>query len=173
MNVLITPLSTADVDSIAALARRIWQQTYLGIISQAQIDFMLEQRYHRQRLLDELTMPDIWWDQLHVDGQLAGFSSCLRIAGGKEMKLDKIYVDPGRQRLGLGARLIEHAAGRALALGCCTLILAVNKRNQAAIAAYRKHGFAVRESVCVDIGQGFVMDDFIMARSLLMHTAES
>ena len=134
---------------------------------------MIEQRYHRQRLLDELTMPAIWWDQLHVDGQLAGFSSCLRIAGGKEMKLDKIYVDPGRQRLGLGARLIEHAAGRALALGCCTLILAVNKRNQAAIAAYRKHGFAVRESVCVDIGQGFVMDDFIMARSLLMHTAES
>ncbi|HCZ13177.1 MAG TPA: N-acetyltransferase, partial [Candidatus Accumulibacter sp.] len=88
MNVLITPLGTADVDSVAALARRIWQQTYLGIISQAQIDFMLEQRYHRQRLLDELTMPDIWWDQIHVDGQLAGFSSCLRIADGKEMKLD-------------------------------------------------------------------------------------
>ena len=173
MNVLITPLGTADVDPVAALARRIWQQTYLGIISQAQIDFMLEQRYHRQRLLDELTMPDLWWDQLRVDGQLAGFSSCLRIAGGTEMKLDKIYVDPGRQRMGLGARLIEHAAGRALVLGCCTLILAVNKRNQAAIAAYRKHGFAVRESVCVDIGKGFVMDDFIMAKPLPGHAAES
>lgn len=173
MEVLISPVTPADIGFVAALARVVWQQTYPGIISQAQIDFMLEQRYHRQRLLDELTRPDLWWDQLRVDGQLAGFSSCMRVDGGKEMKLDKIYVEPARQRLGLGARLIAHVAERALALGCGTLILAVNKRNQAAIAAYRKHGFAVRESVCVDIGQGFVMDDFIMAKPLPGHTAES
>jgi ribosomal protein S18 acetylase RimI-like enzyme len=53
-----------------------------------------------------------------------------------------------------------------MAAGCTTLILAVNKRNEKAIAAYRKQGFAVRDSVCVDIGNGFVMDDFIMAKPL-------
>jgi ribosomal protein S18 acetylase RimI-like enzyme len=42
----------------------------------------------------------------------------------------------------------------------------VNKQNAQAIAAYRKNGFEVREAVRVEIGNGFVMDDFIMAKSL-------
>ena len=41
-------------------------------------------------------------------------------------------------------------------------MLAVNKRNAAAIAAYRKHGFEIVEAVVKDIGGGFVMDDYIM-----------
>jgi ribosomal protein S18 acetylase RimI-like enzyme len=167
MNILVTPVTVADIEPVIALARLVWQQTYPGIISQQQIEFMLEQRYQPQRLRDELSMPGVWWDQATVDGQLAGFSSCLLTAAGSEMKLDKAYVDPAQQRLGIGARLIEQVASRGREAGCTTLVLAVNKRNERAIAAYRKHGFAVREAVCVDIGNGFVMDDFIMARPLL------
>ncbi|SBT09766.1 Acetyltransferase (fragment) [Candidatus Propionivibrio aalborgensis] len=42
----------------------------------------------------------------------------------------------------------------------------MNKQNVRAIAAYERKGFSVRESVCVNIGGGFVMDDFIMSRSI-------
>jgi hypothetical protein len=42
-------------------------------------------------------------------------------------------------------------------------MLAVNKRNENAIAAYAKHGFAIVESVVKDIGGGFVMDDYVMS----------
>ena len=133
------------------------QAVDLGI-SQAQIDSMLAQRYRASHLLDELATPGIWWDKICLDGTLLGFASSLLTSGAGEMKLDKLYIDPTRQRLGLGARLIEHVSQRALEQGCATLILAVNKQNAAAIAAYRKYGFAVRESVCVDIGDGFVMD---------------
>jgi hypothetical protein len=55
MNVLISPVTSADIEPVIALARLVWQHTYRDIISQAQIDFMLEQRYHPQRLLEELT----------------------------------------------------------------------------------------------------------------------
>jgi ribosomal protein S18 acetylase RimI-like enzyme len=166
MTLQISPVTDADVDTIAALARIVWQDAYPGIITQAQIDFMLEQRYDTRRLLAELAMPEVWWDKASRDGELAAFASSLLTATPGEMKLDKIYVDPARQRLGLGGRLIAHVAQRALARGCTALILAVNKRNERAIAAYRKHGFVVREAVCVDIGNDFVMDDFIMARLL-------
>jgi len=171
MDVLITAVTPADVAPVTALARLVWQQTYPGIISGEQIDFMLEQRYNPQRLLEELTMPSLWWDQARVEGQLVGFSSCLLTAAGREMKLDKLYVDPARQRLGIGATLIEQVVRRAVQAHCEALILAVNKCNERAIVAYRKHGFVVRESVCVDIGNGFVMDDFIMAKSLLAPAA--
>jgi ribosomal protein S18 acetylase RimI-like enzyme len=41
-------------------------------------------------------------------------------------------------------------------------VLAVNKHNAQAIAAYRKNGFRVADAVVKDIGGGFVMDDYIM-----------
>lgn len=166
MDIEISAVTPADVDAIAALARIVWQNAYPGIITQTQIDYMLEQRYNAQRLLEELAMPGICWDQIRIDGTLAGFASTLPASTTGEMKLDKLYVDPARQRLGLGGRLIARVSERALARGCHTLILAVNKQNERAIAAYRKNGFAVREAVRVEIGNGFVMDDFIMAKSL-------
>jgi hypothetical protein len=45
-------------------------------------------------------------------------------------------------------------------------VLAVNKGNRSAIAAYLKNGFTVLESVVKDIGGGFVMDDHIMVRRI-------
>ena len=98
------------------------------------------------------------------DGKLAGFCACEIVDG--EYKLDKIYIDPTLQRRGLGAALITRASERARALAYPTMILTVNKRNAQAIAAYRKYGFAVRDSVCVEIGNGFVMDDFILEKKL-------
>jgi len=62
--------------------------------------------------------------------------------------------------------LIARVVADARAAGARTLILNVNKRNVQAIRAYEKHGFVTREAVVVDIGSGWVMDDFVMARSL-------
>jgi ribosomal protein S18 acetylase RimI-like enzyme len=166
MTVHISALAAADVNAVAALARIVWQRAYAGIITQAQIDTMREQRYNAPRLLGELETAGIWWDKATLAGQLVAFASTLLVAPAREMKVDKLYVDPQWQRRGVGGRLLALAGERALALGCDTLTLAVNKRNANAIAAYTKHGFRVRAAVCVDIGNDFVMDDFIMARSL-------
>ena len=83
------------------------------------------------------------------------------------MKLDKLYVHPRHQRHGHSGRLIEHARERARARGCARLMLAVNRHNASAIAAYRKHGFRVEAARVTDIGGGFVMDDYIMVIDLV------
>jgi S-adenosylmethionine synthetase len=54
LNIEIRPVTPPDVPAIAQLAREIWQATYPGIITQEQIDFMLEQRYGHERLYDDL-----------------------------------------------------------------------------------------------------------------------
>ena len=41
MRVEILPVTEADIENIASLARIIWQNTYIGIITQSQIDYML------------------------------------------------------------------------------------------------------------------------------------
>ncbi|WP_431021594.1 hypothetical protein, partial [Chromobacterium phragmitis] len=47
-----------------------------------------------------------------------------------------------------------------------TLMLTVNRHNAEAIAVYEKRGFRVRGEVAADIGNGFVMDDYVMAKNV-------
>lgn len=162
----IEPAAPVDAERIAALAREIWCAHYPAIIGVAQIEYMLGQRYDPALIRAELARCGLWWDKLTVGDELAGFASYFLADRPQQMRLDKIYVHPRRQRRGYGALLIEHACARAREQGCTKLWLAVNKNNRNAIAAYLKHGFAVADAVVTDIGEGFVMDDYIMARSL-------
>jgi GNAT superfamily N-acetyltransferase len=165
-DIRIRPLARADIAPLVQLAREIWFAHYPGIISRAQIEYMLDERYAPAALQAELQSTTIWWDLALWEDRPVAFSSYLLTERAHEMKLDKLYVHPHWQRHGLGRRLIDRASERARALGCSRLVLAVNKRNEHAIAAYRKHGFVVESAVVKDIGQGFVMDDYIMLREL-------
>ena len=158
------PLAAGDFAAVAALARIVWQATYAKIICQEQIEQMLAARYSAAGLADYLDAPGRWFELALADESVCGFCACEMYRG--EYKIDKLYIHPEKQRSGIGGRLIANAAARGRALGYSDMILAANKRNEQAISAYRKHGFAVRDSVCITIGNGFVMDDFIMQKPL-------
>jgi ribosomal protein S18 acetylase RimI-like enzyme len=160
----ILPLETEDVERLAALAREIWYAHYPAIIDTAQIEYMLGQRYAPDVVREELRREGLWWSKLMVGAEMAGFASCFLTGAGGEMKIDKLYVHPRHQRRGYGGMMLEHVREVARARGCGRLVLAVNKRNQSAIAAYLKHGFHIAEAVAKDIGGGFVMDDYIMVK---------
>lgn len=164
LNIQIRPVTPPEVPAISALAREIWQATYPGIITQEQIDFMLEQRYGHERLYDDLEDADKWLDQAFQDERRVGFAFS-EIRRG-EFKLDKLYIHPDVQRKGVGGQLIAHVAARAAKLGYPCVVLAVNKRNEKAINSYMKYGFKVRETIVDDIGRGYVMDDFVMEKKL-------
>jgi ribosomal protein S18 acetylase RimI-like enzyme len=160
----IEPLAAEDVARLAALAREIWYAHYPAIISVAQIEYMLAERYDAGVVLAELRREGVWWDKLTVAGGMAGFASYFLAGAPEEMKLDKLYVHPRFQRRGYGGLMIERAAAVARARRCSRLVLAVNKNNRDAIAAYLKHGFRIADAVVKDIGGGFVMDDYIMVK---------
>lgn len=164
LKVEIRPVTLPEVPAISALAREIWQATYPGIITQEQIDFMLEQRYGHERLQDDLEDPKKWLDQAFVGDRRIGFAFSEIYKG--EFKLDKLYIHPDVQRQGVGGQLIGHVAERAKGMGYPCVILAVNKRNEKAINSYMKYGFVVREAIVDDIGRGYVMDDFVMEKKL-------
>jgi len=164
-DLLIRALAAGDVDAIAALAATIWRAHYPGIITPAQIEYMLNERYAPAVIRTELARDDVWWEVLLEEGEPKAYASCHLTERPDELKLDKLYVHPDRQRRGYGSMLIERALARARALGRARVILAVNKRNVTAIAAYRKLGFRTEAAVVKDIGAGFVMDDFIMVRA--------
>ena len=164
MTIAIQPLADDDVETLCRLAADIWRQHYPAIIGSPQTEYMLAQRYEPAVVRAELARGGIWWDVLWENGEMLAFASSFPTETNGEVKLDKLYVHPERQRQGYGAMLLAHTCERARAEGYGTVVLAVNKHNSKAIAAYHKHGFEIRESVVKDIGGGFVMDDFIMQK---------
>jgi diamine N-acetyltransferase len=158
---------SAEEEHLAAinqLAGVIWRQHYPGIISHEQIKCMLEKMYALDVLRGDMDSRGIHFYRLIVDGQMTGFASIGPLDKPAIWKLHKLYLLPEMHGTGLGSRLLQHCEAEARRFGARRLQLAVNKRNVRAVACYQRNGFAVVESVMTDFGDGFVMDDFIMAK---------
>ncbi len=162
----IAAVEQGDIGPIAVLAREIWHAHYPGIITVAQIEYMLAQRYAPAVIAAEMARADVWWYKLTVADHIVAFTALQLEDDRTVLKIDKLYVHPSVQRRGFGGGLIAQAGSIARAQGCRELLLTVNRNNLPAIAAYRKHGFVVRAAAVKEIGGGFVMDDFIMVKAL-------
>jgi diamine N-acetyltransferase len=162
----IFPADESDLPAIARLAGVIWRAHYPGIISTGQIEYMLAKMYSLETLREDIHLRAIRYKRLLAGQELAGFAAYGPTEQPKLFKLHKIYLHPAWQGRGLGSLLLGHCERQAAELGAERLILTVNKRNAKAIAAYERNGFAITESIVADIGGGFVMDDYVMAKEL-------
>jgi ribosomal protein S18 acetylase RimI-like enzyme len=155
----------SELPILAALAHRIWQAHYPGIISQGQIEYMLESGYAIPTLEAELESGVLF--PLIFDQQNAiGFAAYGPTETPFQAKLHKLYLDIAYHGLGLGQRLLNWIESSARSDRFTHLVLQVNKNNAKAIAAYRRRGYAIQREVVVEIGQGYLMDDFVMEKSI-------
>jgi GNAT superfamily N-acetyltransferase len=163
-NTQIVRTAEANLPAVSELAGVIWCACYPVIITNEQIDYMLARMYSLDVLRDEIRSQGIRYDQLLVDGKLAGFASYGPASQPSVMKLHKLYLLPELHGRGLGSYLLQRCEQEVRAAGARRLMLSVNKRNTKAIAAYQRNGFVIAESVVTDIGGGFVMDDYVMVK---------
>lgn len=134
------------------------------LIPQAQIDYMLADRYGAALIRAQLDDPEHVWRRALWANEMVGFAHA-RIEA-EVCKLDKLYIHPDYQRRGIGSALLHEVSGFARERAATRLCLQVNRGNHAAIAAYQHYGFVVKEAHVFDIGSGFVMDDFVMEMPL-------
>ena len=151
-----------DLPEVQRLAEVTWKACYPGIISEGQIRYMLDRGYQLDVLEKDLEERNIRFVLARIDNEPVGFGAHGIHSECDQIKLHKLYVHPRKQRLGIGHRIVEYIANQRREEAFQTIILAVNKGNSKAIAAYRKYGFTHRESVVVDIGHGYQMDDYIL-----------
>lgn len=150
-----------DLEIIRDIAAATWPSTYLDIIGQAQIDYMLDKMYSRGELLKQLMEGHIFLIAEEGENQFgfAGYS----IVNHEERiyKLHKLYVLPSAHGKGVGKILINEVFNQVKDAGASALQLNVNKHNNAK-DFYLKGGFTIKESVKLDIGEGYFMDDYVM-----------
>ncbi len=157
------PLTRAEVPELLHLAHQIWHAHYPGIIRPTQIDYMLEQRYSLAAI--EHSLDSTCWVAAHENSGMVGFAQGLADTPDA-WKLDKLYVHPARQHRGIGRALVAHIADAARCAGATRLTLRVNRHNTLAIQAYRRYGFHLIGTDVLDIGNGYVMDDFLMSAEI-------
>ncbi|NTV46274.1 MAG: GNAT family N-acetyltransferase [Chlorobiales bacterium] len=163
-------ISPAETDEqfaqIATIAREIWHDHYSSIISPEQIDYMLEKGYAIDVIRHEVKEKCVRYDQLFVANEFVGYVAYGPVDEPSTLKLHKLYIRVSLHGNGFGKRLLEHVDSFAKENGYKFIILQVNKKNEKAIRAYTRFGFSVREESVIDIGNGFVMDDYIMQKTV-------
>ena len=168
----LAPVTEPEFPVLRELADTIWRQHYVGIISVGQIDYMLAGRFSDEALREHVRAADRWLELLRVSGTPVGYCGYeLASIDGEEraaadMKLGQLYVLESHRGMGLGRFMLGHIEGRARELGRRLLWLQVNKRNTGAIGFYRAAGFEVIRDAVFEIGGGFVMDDYVMAKGV-------
>lgn len=151
-----------QIQAVAALARETWMQHYVPIIGQAQVEYML----------DKYQSADAIARQIETEGfeyylfPGAGYFALVPDEANQSVLLSKIYVRAGLRGTGLGRTMVEFAENRGRELGCRELWLTVNRNNTGAIAFYERMGFRKTYPLVTEIGNGFVMDDWRMAKKV-------
>ncbi|MBP8066941.1 MAG: GNAT family N-acetyltransferase [Pedobacter sp.] len=163
--ILLRKAKEEDIAIISDLAEQIWPQTYSSYISEAQLRFMLDKMYNRDELLRQFQDDHVFLiaSENGKDVGFAGFSLVDHTNNG--YKLHKLYVLPEMHGKGVGKILINEAVSQAALEGGKTIQLNVNRNNNAK-DFYLKVGFNIKETVNLDIGNGFFMNDYVMEKAI-------
>lgn len=150
--------SQEDVVITARLAHEIWNEHYVNIIGQAQVDYMLD-KIQSEHAIAEQVAGGYEYYLIEDNDCPVGYIAVVP-QPDQTMLLSKIYVRKQSRGDGLGKAALQFAEQRCRESNITTLWLTVNKHNTRSIDWYRRIGFTNVGPIVADIGAGFVMDDF-------------
>ncbi len=148
----------SEIPIIQQLACEIWNENYQEMISQKQIDYMLNKMYSLENLNQELDEGYIW-KFIELKETPIGYISC-RLEK-HDLFLSKLYIQTKHQGKGYAQKSLKYLIDFMPKISCSRIYLTVNKTNEKGKRAYERFGFKKIDKKVTDIGKGYVMDDFI------------
>ena len=149
----------SDIPVIKEIAEKAWRPTYDHILTEQQTLYMLDLMYNSITLENQIK-GNIAFFMVDLGQETVGYFA-LENVSDQNVKLHKLYLDPTQKQKGFGRKIIQYIKDWALTNQKNSIILNVNKNNSA-VQFYQKVGFTILEEMILDIGEGYVMDDYIM-----------
>ena len=153
-----------SIDIVARLGDEIWREHYVPIIGEAQVNYMLD-KFQSPRAIASQIKEGASYYLVYMNEKAVGYFSFYE--KDKGLFLSKIYIHSSLRGSGLGRFSIDFIEREAEQKKLSHIELTVNKNNEKTIAAYKKMGFQIEEAIVMDIGNGFVMDDYRMIKKIL------
>ena len=143
------------------LAYAIWPSAYREILSAEQLNYMLDNFYSIENLENQMDKGQVF-ELLFEDSNVVGFVAYeLNCNETGLLKIHKIYLLPETQGKGFGKFMIDEVIKIAKSNQQKGVFLNVNKYNNAQFF-YEKLGFTIAKDEVIDIGNDYVMDDYVM-----------
>jgi ribosomal protein S18 acetylase RimI-like enzyme len=149
------------VNKVAELATTIWNEYFPAIIGQSQVDYMLKKFQSREAIKVQITGDYCYYLIDNGQGNI-GYIGLVAEQGQSRMQISKFYILEDYRGQGIARQVLTQIIEIAKKEGYIGLFLTVNKYNHLSIAAYNKLGFNTIQETIMDIGNGFMMDDYVM-----------
>ncbi|WP_225540227.1 GNAT family N-acetyltransferase [Empedobacter stercoris] len=153
-----------NIHLVQPSAREIWNECYKDLLAQDQIDYMIDMMYNNDKVNEGIANGDVW-EILKIDNVPSGYLH-YKLEENNTVFLSKIYLKESNQTKGIGQLMLNRVVDYAKEKGAKSVHLTVNKNNAKAIRFYEKNGFKNMESKTFDIGNGYIMDDYIYQKSI-------
>ena len=171
-SLLIRRASPDDIPLIRSLADVAFRDTYAEILSEGQMDYMMEWMYSEDSLQRQMGREGHVYFILEKDGMPCAYASVqprgLQDDGAYLFELQKIYILPDFKGQGFGRMLYGHICSfvrRAASGWPCRIELHVNRYNRA-VDFYKHLGLVILREGDFPIGHGYFMNDYIMGTTL-------
>jgi len=154
-----------QIEIIEKMAESIWNEHYTPIIGKEQVEYMLASFQNSEAIKKQINEGYRYFI-LYFQNEPAGYFAIQPDLKDKSMFLSKLYIRKDFRGNGLSHKCLEYIQEICRDLGLRKIWLTVNKRNENSIKIYKKLGFENKKSIIQDIGNGFVMDDYLMEKKL-------
>jgi GNAT superfamily N-acetyltransferase len=154
-----------EIDAVAALAHDVWTRHYVPIIGRKQTEYMLANIQSAPAIARQIAEGYLYYLVLE-DGRRAGYFAILPDRKKRSALLSKIYVRHELRGRGLGKAIMDFVEKYCLKKKIKILWLTVNRNNKGSIAFYLRAGFKKSGKIVKDIGDGFIMDDYKMVKTI-------
>jgi GNAT superfamily N-acetyltransferase len=161
---LVRVTQPAQLAQVERLAREIWHEYYVPLIGLAQTEYMVA-KFQTAAAMQAQIDSGYEYFQMQLDGELIGYAAIRHDADTARAFISKLYVASAHRKSGAGRQSLAYFERLARERGATHLWLTVNKGNPS-VRAYERLGFAIAEAIVMDIGGGFVMDDYRMEKPL-------
>ncbi|WNM18820.1 GNAT family N-acetyltransferase [Flavobacterium capsici] len=164
--ITINQNSDSDFKTIRTIAKVVWPVTYGKILSQEQLDYMFEMMYSIESLQKQSQIKKHNFIIAYEDLIPLGFASYeFNCENSNKTKVHKIYILPNLQGKGIGKTIINYISDEALKQNDKAVFLNVNRYNSAKYF-YEKIGFSIVKEEDIDIGNGYLMEDYVMEKAI-------
>lgn len=155
--------SVAHFEIIEKLADAIWREHYPSIISIAQIDYMLAKFNSAKAIEEQIVNGSNFYYMTYKDIPVGYMAIKNEV---DFLFLSKLYVKKEYRGKGIGKETTAFIMSEAARFNQKAIQLKVNKFNTNSIMAYEKLGYKKEEAMITDIGEGFIMDDYLLEKKL-------
>ncbi|HIW21792.1 MAG TPA: GNAT family N-acetyltransferase [Candidatus Dorea intestinavium] len=153
-----------DLNTIAELAEDIWNEHYTEIIGVEQVNYMINKFQSYEALVDQTVNKGFHYFIIYYDNLVVGYFGVLYHED--HLFLSKFYLLKEARGHGIATKTFEYIKKLSKDNQLSEIRLTCNKYNQNSLAFYHHLGFIKIGSEISDIGNGFVMDDFILSYNL-------